>query len=148
MDDYGVEREKVLGSLVRTAYSRLEMPPYFHLPWFIFFVLYFGFLIWCWAAYFRSKPSVLHSWRAAVLLVGLLCATLSVALNLFLYVHALYTGGYPLFHSVELRCIRWGTLTALLGIVAASVGKGRGRTPLAAISVLNLVLWFAAGMAQ
>lgn len=101
------------------------MPPYFHLPWFIFFVLYCGFLIWCWAVYFRSKPSVLHSWRAAVLLVGLLCGTLSVALNVFLYVHALYTGGYPFFHSVELMCIRWGTLTALLGIVAACAGKGR-----------------------
>jgi len=83
-----------------------------------------------------------------VLLVGLLCATLSVGLNVFLYVHALYTGGYPFFHSVELMCIRWGTLTALLGIVAASVGKGRGRAPLAAISALNRVLWFAASMAQ
>ena len=124
------------------------MPPYFHLLWFIFFALYCVFLIWCWTAYFKSKPSVLHNWRAAVLLVGLLCATLSVGLNVFLYVHALYTGGYPFFHSVELMCIRWGTLTALLGIVAASVGKGRGRAPLAAISALNRVLWFAASMAQ
>jgi hypothetical protein len=79
--------------------------------------------------------------------VGLLTATVSVTLNSYLYVHAMYTGGYPFYHPVELMCIRWGTLTALLGIVAAAMGTGKGRNPLASISVLNLVLWFAAGMA-
>jgi Zn-dependent protease with chaperone function len=59
----------------------------------------------------------------------------------------MYTGGYPFYHPIELMCIRWGTLTALLGIVAAAMGR-KGRIPLAIISVLNLVLWFAAGMAQ
>jgi hypothetical protein len=124
------------------------MPPYFRLGWFIFFLLYCGFLIWCWAAWFKSKPKVLQNWRTAVLLAGLLCATLSVTLNNYLYVHALYTGGYPFHHSVELMCIRSGTRTALLGIVAAIAAKGRGRIPLAGISVLNLLLWFAAAMAQ
>jgi hypothetical protein len=56
--------------------------------------------------------------------------------------------GYPFYHPVELMCIRWGSLTALLGILAASVGKGRGRIPLAIISVLNLLMWFADAMAQ
>jgi hypothetical protein len=83
-----------------------------------------------------------------VLLVGLLCATLSVALNVYLYVHALYTGGYSFYHPVELMCMRWGTLTALLGIVAASVGTGRARVLLGVISVLTLVLWFIDAMAQ
>jgi hypothetical protein len=90
----------------------------------------------------------LRNWRAATIAVGILCATISVTLRVFLYVHALYTGGYPFYHPVELRCIRWGGLAALLGIVAAIVGKGRGRIPLAVISVLNLVMWFAAAMAQ
>jgi hypothetical protein len=124
------------------------MPPYFRLTWFIFFIAYCGFLIWCWVAWIRLKPKALQNWRAAALLVGILCATISVTLSVFLYVHALYTGGYPYYHPVELMCIRWGTLTALLGIVAAIVGKGRGRVPLAVLSVLNLVMWFAAGMAQ
>jgi fluoride ion exporter CrcB/FEX len=143
-----VEREKVLGSLMRTAYSRLEVPPNFHLPWSIFFVLYCGFLIWCWVTWLKPKPKVLQNRRAAILLVGLLRATLSTTLAVYLYVHALYTGGYPFDHPVELMSIRWGALAALLGIVAAIVSKGRGRTPLAMISVLNLVFWFAAGMAQ
>jgi hypothetical protein len=90
----------------------------------------------------------LQNWRAAVLLAGLLCATLSTTLDVYLYVHALYTGGYPFYHPIELMCIRLGTLAALLGIVAAIVGKGRGRIPLAVISILNLMLWFAAAMAQ
>jgi hypothetical protein len=97
-----------------------------------------------------SRPKILSrlNWRAAALLAGILFATISLTLNVFLYVHAMYTGGYPYYHPVELMCIRLGTLTALLGIVAAIVGKGRGRIPLPVISVLNLVMWFAAGMAQ
>jgi hypothetical protein len=124
------------------------MPPYFRLYPFIVSLFYCSFLIWCWVAWLKSKPRVSQNWRAAVLLVGLLCATLSTVLDVYLYVHALYTGGYPFYHPVELMCIRWGTLAALLGIVAAIVGKGRGRIPLAVISVLNLMLWFAAAMAQ
>jgi hypothetical protein len=123
------------------------MPRYFHLPSFAFYILYCSFLLWCWAAWFRGKPKV-REWRTAVLLVGLLCITVSVALSVYLYVHALYTGGYPFCHPVELMCIRWGSLTALLGIVAASVGKGPGRVPLAIISVLSLMMWFAGAMAQ
>ena len=124
------------------------MPRYFHLTSFIFFALYCGFLLWCWTTWFRSNPKILEKGRSAVLLVGLLSATFSVTLNAYLYVHALYTGGYPFYHPVELMCIRWGILTALLGIVAASVGTGSGRIPLAIISVLNLLLWFATGMTQ
>jgi hypothetical protein len=124
------------------------MPPYFHLTSFIISLFYCSFLVWCWVAWSKSKPKVLQNWRAAALLVGLLCATLSTTLDVYLYVHALYTGGYPFYHPLELMCIRWGSLTALLGIVAAILGKGRGRIPLAVISVLNLLLWFADGMAQ
>jgi hypothetical protein len=124
------------------------MPKYFHLTSFVFFLFSSGFLIWFWAAWFKSRPKVLPNWRPAVLLVGLACATLSVTLSVYLYVHALFTGGYHFYHPVELMCIRWGALTALLGVVAAIVGKGWGRIPLAAISVSNLMLWFAAGMAQ
>jgi len=94
------------------------------------------------------KPKTWRNWRAATIAVGILCTTISATLSVFLYVHALYTGGYPFYHPVELRCIRWGSLTALLGIVAAIAGKGRGRIPLAVISVLNLVMWFADAMAQ
>ena len=52
------------------------MPPYFRLTWFIFYLLYCGYLLVCWAAWTKSKSKVLQNWRSAVLLVGLPCATL------------------------------------------------------------------------
>jgi hypothetical protein len=98
---------------------------------------YCGFLLWCWATWLRSNPKILENWRSPLLLVALLTATVSVTLNSYLYVHAMYTGGYPFYHPVELMCIRWGTLTALLGIVAAAIGTGKGRIPLARKAVLQ-----------
>ena len=67
---------------------------------------------------------------------------------IFLFVHASFTGGYPFYHPVELFCIRYGSLTALLGLIASIVGKGKVRPHVAAISALNLLFWFADAMAQ
>lgn len=70
------------------------MPRYFQFGWFIFYLAYCGFFVWCWATWITSKPKVLQSWRAAALLSGMLFVAISVALSVFLYVHAMYTGGY------------------------------------------------------
>ena len=59
-----------------------------------------------------------------------------------------FTGGYPYYYPVELFYIRIGSLTALLGLVAALLGKGDLRLTVAAISTLNLLVWFADAMAQ
>jgi hypothetical protein len=117
------------------------MPPYFHTVSFIFYLLVCASLIWCWISWLKSKPSVLGKWRAATLLLGLVCATVSTVLTSWLYVHAMYTGGYAIhygfkdgysgFHPVEWRFMRWGSLTALAGIVCAAVGQGKGRIVLA-----------------
>ncbi len=40
------------------------------------------------------------------------------------------------------RRIRFGFLTALLGLVASTVGKGKLRPHVAAISIVNLLFWF------
>jgi hypothetical protein len=82
-----------------------------------------------------------------VLLAGLVCATISSALGAFLYIHALITGGYSFYNPVELRCIRYGSLSALFGILLASIGKGRGRVAVLVVSTLNLLLWFMDAMA-
>jgi hypothetical protein len=89
-------------------------------------------------------------------LLGFVCATISTALSTWLYVHALYTGGYPVhytfkdgysgFHPVEWRLIQWGGLAALAGIVFAVASGGTGRTVVAVISVLNLLSWFGDAM--
>lgn len=84
------------------------------------------------------------------MLKGLCFATASTGLSAFLFVHATLTGGYPYYHPVELFCIGMGSLTALLGLVAAIRGKGKLklRRSVAAIATLNLLLWFADAMWQ
>jgi hypothetical protein len=133
------------------------MPPHFETAWFIFYLLFCGSLIWCWAVWLKSKPETFRSWRAAALLGGLVCATVSTALSCYLYVHAMYTGGYPIhmgfkdgysgFHPVELLCIQLGAVTALVGVVCTSTGKGTGRMAVRVIAILNLLGWFVDAMA-
>ena len=65
-----------------------------------------------------------------------------------MYVHAAYTGGYPLFHPIEMVCIQYGFLSAFLGSLISIVGKGIPRIHILAISLVNLALWYADGMAQ
>jgi hypothetical protein len=81
-----------------------------------------------------------------MVVVGLCCATISTILDTFLYVHAVFTGGYPLFHPVELVCIQLGSLTAMLGIICALAGKGRLRLPVTIISIFNMLVWFSDAM--
>jgi hypothetical protein len=90
----------------------------------------------------------MRNWRAASLGLGLVAATVSTGLNLFLYVHASYTGGYSFYHPVELACIRAGGLAALFGIFAASAGWGRSRISVIVLSILDFLLWLLDAMAQ
>jgi hypothetical protein len=55
---------------------------------------------------------------------------------------------YPFYYPIELLCIRWGFLAALLGLVASIVVKGKLRLHLAAISIVNLLFWFGDAVAQ
>jgi len=112
------------------------------------FLLFCGYVIWRWVEWFRSKEKDTPRWRAVTAVAGLCFATVSTVLSAFLFIHATLTGGYPFYHPVELFCIRLGTLTALLGLVAAFAGKGRLRLHVAAISILNLLLWVMDAIAQ
>jgi hypothetical protein len=134
----------------------IAMPRYFDTFWFVFYVLLCGSLFWCWFSWLSTKPNVLASWRTAALLLGFVCATISASLNTWLYVHAMYTGGYPIhlafrdgywgFHPVEQRFIQWGTLTALVGLVCSVAGVGKNRAVLGVVSLLNLLMWFSDAM--
>ena len=46
------------------------------------------------------------------------------------------------------RRIRFGFLTALLGLVASTLGEGKLRPHVAAISIVNLLFWFGDAVAQ
>src|SRR3977135_3555172 len=76
-----------------------------------------------WFRWLRQREQLTPKWRSGTFLVGLCFATFSTALSIFLMIHAAFTGGYSFYHPVELFCIRFGGLTALLGIVASIAGK-------------------------
>ena len=101
-----------------------------------------------WFRWLRQREQLTPKWRSGTFLVGLCFATFSTALSIFLMIHAAFTGGYSFYHPVELFCIRFGGLTALLGIVASIAGKGRLRLYVAGLSTLNLLLWFMDAVAQ
>ena len=111
-------------------------------------LLFWGYVVWNWVAWLRSTQKDSPKWRAVTAVVGLCFATSSTILSAFLFVHASITGGYAFYHPVELFCIRVGSLTALLGIVCALMGKGKLRIHVAVVSVMNFLLWFADAMAQ
>ena len=119
------------------------MPRYFSLAWTLFFLVVNSYVLWLWIRSAKSAREISPRWRVIVVLAGLFSATASMILCDFLFVHAAYTGGYMFYHPVELFCIRMGGLTALLGIVASIIGRGRLRFHVAAISALGLLMWFA-----
>jgi hypothetical protein len=110
-------------------------------PSFIFLFLC-AYVAWEWVRWFRPGEKVTPSWRGATAAVGLYFATFSTVLSVFLFVHAILTGGYRFYRPVELFCLRFGFLAALIGLGASIVGKGKLRPHVAAISTINLVMWF------
>jgi hypothetical protein len=124
------------------------MPLYFRPIPSLMFLLLSTYVIWKWLTWFRSAKNVTQDWRGYAGFAGLCLATFSTALSVFLFVHATITGGYSFYHPVELFCIRFGLLAALLGLVASIVGKGRLRLQIAAISTVNLLLWLIDAAAQ
>ena len=117
------------------------------IPWLIFLLLCV-YVIRQWVKWFRPREVITPKWRAVTTVAGFSFATLSTGLSVFLFVHAAFTGGYPFYHPVELFCIRFGSLTALIGLVSATVGKGKLRPHVAVVSTLNLLLWFLDAMWQ
>jgi hypothetical protein len=111
-------------------------------------VLFVGFVTWNWVRWLRPGEKKFQAWRTVAIAIGLCFATISSILSEFLYIHAIFTGGYPLFDPVGLFCLRIGTLASLLGLATALVGNGKLRLSIAAISIFNLLLWFVEAMAQ
>jgi hypothetical protein len=114
----------------------------------VVFVGFFAYVVWCWFRWAKSSTDIYPRWRAFTAIVGYGFATASTALSAFMFVHAKFTGGYPYYHPVELFCIRVGTLTALIGLVATIIGKGKLHLPTGVVSGFNLLIWFTDAIAQ
>jgi hypothetical protein len=124
------------------------MSPYLRLISLLLFVPFWAYVVWSWVRWLRADQRNIPKWRAVAASVGLFCATVSTVLSAFLFIYAVITGGYPFYDPAELLLMGVGSLTALLGIVAALVGKGEVTLAVAVISTLNLVLWFIDAMSQ
>lgn len=120
----------------------IAMPAHMELIWWLFFLSLWGYLLWSWTIWFKSRDKTAPRWRAIAFVAGLCSATVSTILGAFLFVHATVTGGYAFYHPVELFCIRVGSLTALLGLAAGLTGRAKVRLAVTVISTLNLLLWF------
>src|SRR5882757_8423726 len=70
--------------------------------------LFCAYVIWEWVRWFKLGEVVNTKWRACTTVAGFCFATFSMALSVFLFVHAVFTDGYPFYHPVELFCIRFG----------------------------------------
>jgi hypothetical protein len=107
-------------------------------------VVFYSYVVWSWYRWARSSEEVSPKWRFFTAIAGFCVATVSTALSAFIWIHSIFTGGFSLIPAsrIELFCIAAGSLTALLGLVASLLGKGRLRLPTAIASVVNLCLWF------
>ena len=112
-------------------------------------LLFWFYVVWSWIKWGKSGfDSTVATWRRISAIVGFALATFSTALDVFMTIHAVITGGFPFYHPVELFCIRAGTLTSLLALLTVIFGKGKLRVPSAISSSITLFLWFAAAMSQ
>jgi len=107
------------------------------------------FIAWKWFKLLRTPSGELPSrWRIWATTGAVLSVAISTGLDVYLLVHAAYTGGYPYYHPVEMFCLRYGSLTAMLGVVGGAIGRAKLRLAVTLLSLANFLLWFMDAMAQ
>ena len=116
-------------------------------PWLVLIGLP-GYAIWQWRLWFTTLGPLVPRSRGATF-VGLCLATCSTALCAFLIVHAMFTGGYPYYHPIEMFFLGLGCLSAFLGFVCVVVApKGKLSPHIAILSVMNSAIWFMDAVRQ
>lgn len=109
-------------------------------------------LLWAYIAWksvkVMSHAGSLLGWRPGFTFASLVLLTITTGLDVFLLVHAGFTGGYAYYDPVEMFCLRIGSWCALVALVAAPGGMKKLRLSVSLLAVFNLLLWFMDGMAQ
>lgn len=95
-----------------------------------------------------SRAEKLLASKPGFTFAALLCVTVTTGLAVFIGIHAAFTGGYALFHPVGMFCLRLGSFSAVLALVAAPAGVRKLRLSVSLLALINLLLWFGDAMAQ
>lgn len=112
-------------------------------------IAFCSYIVRSWVRWSRSDVKLAAPrWRSAVTLFGFLTVNVSLAVFIAVGVHAIFTGGLPYYHPVLILAFRIGFLAALMGMLAALIGKGQLDKPTIISSLLCLLIWFAEGLAQ
>jgi hypothetical protein len=128
----------------KTVGDTLEM----FVTW-VLLIAFGSYIVRSWVCWSRSDVKlVAPRWRSSVSLIGFLAVNISLAVFIAVAVHAIFTGGLPYYHPVLILAFRVGFLGALLGSLAALVGKGQLDKPTIISSLLCFLIWFAEGLAQ
>lgn len=102
-----------------------------------------------WARWLHSENRLsMPRWRSIILVLGFVASTVSLTVIVFVAVHALATGGFPYYSRPLILSFRIGFLTALLGILAALLGKGQLEKPTIISSLICLLIWIVEAAAQ
>ena len=102
-----------------------------------------------WARWLRSENRLtIPRWRSITVVLGFVASTVSLAVIVFLAIHALATGGFPYYSSPLLFAFRIGFLTAIIGMLAALIGKGQLEKPTIISSLICLLIWIVEAAAQ
>jgi hypothetical protein len=107
------------------------------------------FAVFRWLRWSRNdNKAVEPQWRGTLALFGFAVSTLSLFAAVGLWIHALFTGGFPFYHPVLLFVLRIGFWAAVLGLLSGLIGKGQLRFPAIVCSVVCFVIWLSEAMAQ
>ena len=87
-------------------------------------------------------------WRSGGTTIGFGASTASLTLIVALGIHALITGRFSYYSPPLMLAFSVGFLTALCGVLAAVIGTGQLEVPTFASSLLCLLIWFVAAIAQ
>lgn len=102
-----------------------------------------------WIRWSRSEVKLTAPrWRSGVTIIGFAGASISLGVIIAVGTHAIFTGGLPYYHPILMLAFRIGFLTALIGVLAALIGKGQLEKPTIISSLLCLLIWFAEALAQ
>lgn len=106
-------------------------------------------LIWGWIKFARLPQ--LRTITSILSLLGLILTTASATLAVFMFVHAVRTGGYPYYDDRALHIYRWGMLLAVGGAslgIAGAFQRGLLRWQPPVSSMCLLVLWVMGALGE